>query len=170
VVVEAVPFRADGWVAGRWSRRSHLGCGQDTRSRSRTIGNHSINLSAEGGDLLLEVVDGGGLAGVALDGVDLDDEIRDRCVDPCLPRRDLVRLGLERREAVAEGVDTQLEGGEALAELFHLVEEELGVGIHGAADSLLEAGVVGVVGIQDGVRIDQVSDTKLLATRSIDRN
>jgi hypothetical protein len=29
---------------------------------------------------------------------------------------------------------------------------------------------VGVVGIQDGVRIDQVSDTKLLATRSIDRN
>jgi hypothetical protein len=29
---------------------------------------------------------------------------------------------------------------------------------------------VGVVGIQDGVRTDQVSDTKLLATRSIGRD
>jgi hypothetical protein len=29
---------------------------------------------------------------------------------------------------------------------------------------------VGVVGIQHGVRIDQVSDTKLLAIRSISRN
>jgi hypothetical protein len=57
VVVESVPFKADGWVAGGWSRRSHLGCGQDARSRSRTVEKHSIDLVAEGGELLLEVVD-----------------------------------------------------------------------------------------------------------------
>jgi hypothetical protein len=152
VVVDAVPVRADGWVADRWSHRIHLGFGQDARSKSRLIKNHSIDLVAKKGDLLLEVIDDVGLAGVVVDGVDLDDEIRDRRVNLLLPCRDIFHLVLDRLEVV--GIDARLKGGEALIDLLHLIEEKLGVGVHGATDSLLKAGVVGMVSIQHGAKID----------------
>jgi hypothetical protein len=54
VVIEAVPIRADGRVAGRWSRRDRLWFGQDALSRYATVENHSIDLVADVGDLLLK--------------------------------------------------------------------------------------------------------------------
>jgi hypothetical protein len=54
VIVEVVPIRADGRVAGRWRRSDRLGLGQDAVSRSPSVANQSIELVADVGDLLLE--------------------------------------------------------------------------------------------------------------------
>jgi hypothetical protein len=112
MVVDAVPFRADGWVAGRWSRRSHLRVGQDAQHRSPAIKDHSIDAVGEVGDLRLEVVDRTGLAseirdsvdfaGEALDCLHLADEIYDRHVDLRLPCMDRVRLAFDGLEALAQ--------------------------------------------------------------------
>jgi hypothetical protein len=161
VAVKAVPSGADDRVTGRWSRRDRLRFGQDALCRSPSVEHHSIDLVTEDGDLLLEPVDVVGLADELLHGVELNGEVRHRHVDFLLPRRDLRSLLLERLDAVAGGVVARLQALEPLvddieaaievvAHLLHLVEEELGSGVHGAVDVLLETGEMVVAEIQPG--------------------
>jgi hypothetical protein len=133
LLVVAVPLRADGRVAGRWSRRGHLWLGQDARSRIPTIVNHTIDAVGEVRDLQLEVVDRAGpvheitdcfnLAGEIFNRINLVDEIGHRCVDLRLPHRDLLRLVLNGLEASTQAAHGRLEGRQTVAELLHLIEE-----------------------------------------------
>jgi hypothetical protein len=152
MLVHAEPIRADGRVAGRWSRCDRLQFGQDALSRSHAIENHSIELGVEVGDLLPDIVDGVIVADEVFDGVELDDEICDRRVDSLLPSRDFLHLFLDGIEAVPNRVDALLETGEAVvqtvAELLHLLEQELGSGIHGPVELLLVARIMGILVIQ----------------------
>jgi hypothetical protein len=156
MLVHAEPIRADGRVAGRWSRRDRLRIGQDALSRSHTIENHSIELGVEVGDLQPEIVDGVVVADEVFDGVKLDDEICDRRIDSLLPRRDFLHLVLDGNETIPNRVDALLETGEALAqtvvELLHLLEQELGSGIHGPVELLLVACVMGILVIQTRIQ------------------
>jgi hypothetical protein len=157
MLVHAEPIRADGRVAGRWSRRDRLRFGQDALSRSHAIENHSIELGVKVGDLQPEIVDGVVVvADEVFDSVELDDEICDRRIDSLLPRRDLLHLFLDGVEAVPNRVDALLETGEALvqtvAELLHLLEQELGSGIHGPVELLLVACIMGILVIQTRIQ------------------
>jgi hypothetical protein len=169
MVVDAVPFRADGWVAGRWSRRSHLRVGQDAQHRSPAIEDHSIDTVGEVGDLRLEVVNGSGRASEIRDGVDfagealdrrhLADEIHDRRVDLRLPLLYRVRLAFDGVEALVQVTHRRLEGRQPVAELLHLIEDQLRIWIHDAAQ-LLETGEMVVIEVALQQVPDRVSDTK----------
>jgi hypothetical protein len=54
----AVPIRADGWVAGRWRRRSRLRAREDARLMGSPIEDHSIELLVDGTNLQLEILHG----------------------------------------------------------------------------------------------------------------
>jgi len=142
VMVDAVPIGADGRVTGRRRRRGRHGVRKDPRTCCMTIEDHSIQLGGERADLGFDVVDGSELGG----------EIRDGGVDAGLPGDEILGRLLHRLESIAQRplqtVDARLHQGESVAQLLHLVEEELRVGIHGS-EEFLETGVVGV-GIQIG--------------------
>jgi hypothetical protein len=133
LLVVAVPLRADGRVAGRWSRRGHLWLGQDAQSRIPTIVNHTIDAVGEVLDLQLEVVDRAGpvhevtdcfnLAGEIFNCINLVDEIGHRRVDLRLPHQDLLHFVLDGLEASTQAVHGRLEGRQMVVELLHLVEE-----------------------------------------------
>ena len=157
MIVDAVPIGADGRVTGRRRRRGRHGVREDPRTCCMTIEDHSIQLGGERSDLGLDVVDGSKLGG----------EIRDGGVDAGLPGDEIVGRLLHQLEAVPKGallaVHARFHPGESIAELLHLVNQGLRGWIHGA-ELFLEAGVVGVVGIQSvrriailipGVRINQ---------------
>jgi len=141
-VVDAAPIRADGCCAGRCSRRSRHWARQDAGSWRKTLEDNAIQLAGEGIQLILEVINGAELGG----------EIRDGGVDAGLPRAVIGGGLLDDAEAVGDGglqaVDARFDQSEAVAQLLHLVKEELGTRIHGA-QGLLQAGVV-VMGIQTG--------------------
>lgn len=87
---------------------------------------HAIQLGGEGVQLILEVIDGAELGG----------EIREGGVDAGLPRAVIGGGLLDDVEAVGDGglqaVDACFDQSEAVAQLLHLVKEELGTRIHGA--------------------------------------
>jgi hypothetical protein len=87
-----------------------------------------------------EVVDSVDLAGDDVDRVNLGGEICHRRVDVHLPRRDFLRRVLDGLQVVAQAVDAGLKRSESLSQPLHLIQE-LGVGIHRAAE-FLEAGEV----------------------------
>lgn len=67
-VLDAVPIRADGRVAGRWKRRSRPRGWQNVRAQCLTIEDHSIQLGGESPQLVCDVIDGADLGGEVLDG------------------------------------------------------------------------------------------------------
>ena len=148
LMVDAVPIGADGRVAGRCCCRSRHGVRQDARTGWKSFEDHSIQLGGEGDQPVGDVVDGGDFGG----------EVGDGGVDAGLPRHESGGRLLHQLEAVAQRslqtVDARLHQGESVAQLLHLIEEELRVGIHGS-EEFLETGVVGV-GIQIGRRIESL--------------
>jgi hypothetical protein len=161
VVVEAVPSGAVDRVAGTCSRHDRLGLRQDALRRSPSVENHSIDLVAEVGDLLLEFVDGVDLVDELLHGVELDGEVRYRRIDFLLPHPNLLGLLLKGLHAVIDVVVAPLKVLESLLDdveaavdvithLLHLFEKQLGSGVHGVVDVLLEASKVVVMEIQPG--------------------
>lgn len=154
-VMDRYGIRTHTLDQGTWWCRGRLGAREDARIRGLSIEHHSVDLLVEGTDLLLDVVD----------GMCLGDEIRHCCVNRWLPDRKLLSRLLDNLEALNESalqaINTRFHGLEAVSKLLHLIEQQLGVWVHGI-QVLAGAGKV-VVRLQHGSQ-NQISDTNLLTT------